>query len=202
MEFYCHTKPMERGYMQHMWEQRMSRRPTFTLTKKQLVAQCSHKNRRKLLSQLEIERLRQNGNTTEQHGGTRLTPAVETSVKELHDTPPPIMTGASTKLRMKIVARLNTANLRMQLPGWLRKSYRSPIDILVDVNTALLTTEWKPRSRSPANRGAEGLSWEIDLAWKDSQPWLLGWRDRTEKQRPRCPVLQRPIKHVLPAGRE
>lgn len=64
-------------------------RPTSTVTKKHLVViSVSNINRRKLLSQLEIERLQYNWNTAKKQGD-------------------PVMTPKSTELKTKIMAKLN-----------------------------------------------------------------------------------------------
>lgn len=61
MECYYNSRPKVRGYM-CMWELWMSRREAFTVTNKQLLAQCSNINRWKLLSQHDVKRLQYDWN--------------------------------------------------------------------------------------------------------------------------------------------
>lgn len=91
----------ERRYVQNMWELWMSRGPTSTLTQKQMAAQYSNINKRKLLSQLEIERLQCNGNTIKQYGDAALALVKDCFFKGLDDNP--VMTPSSTELKIKIV---------------------------------------------------------------------------------------------------
>ena len=51
LECYYTSNPKERGYMQRMWDHWILRHPQSSLTKKQLLAQCSNICNRNLLSQ-------------------------------------------------------------------------------------------------------------------------------------------------------
>ena len=144
MQCYFKSKPQEWGYMGRMRGLWMEMRPELPLTAKQLVAQRSNIVRKQLLSELEVEEIKQQvgylHSTTEEHRVSEH--QLETHNSAACDqvyTNPDTLNERAKELRNKIISKQVASSCHNNRVSLKKISKAIPNKLLEDINLALET---------------------------------------------------------------